>query len=94
VAQHVVPTARVDIAYTNGAGDIAWLRQGATRLRSFLLRGASGAPAVLAVGTHLTVSSAAMLVSEGTDAVQAPVVFRDEGIHNNGAPARSDLVHH
>jgi hypothetical protein len=53
------------------------MRQGATRLLSFMLRDDSHAPVVTVAGTHLTVSSAAMQVSEGTDTVQAPVVFRD-----------------
>jgi hypothetical protein len=77
VAQRVAPTARIDIAYTNDAGEIAWMRQGATRLRSFMLRGSSAAPAVTVAGTHLTISSAAIQVSEGTDTIQVPVVFRD-----------------
>jgi len=76
VAQRVMPTARIDIAYTKSDQTVAWLRQGATRLRSFMLRDDSAAPSVMIAGTHLTVSSAAMQVSEGTDTVQAPVVFR------------------
>ena len=77
VAQRVAPTARIDIAYTRPAGNMAWMRQGATRLRSFMLRDSAAVAAVTVAGTHLTVSSAAMQVSEGTDTVQAPVVFRD-----------------
>jgi hypothetical protein len=77
VAQRVVPTARIDIAYTHVDGTIDWMRQGATRLRSFMLRDDSPTPAVTIAGTHITVSSAAMQVSEGTDTVQAPVVFRN-----------------
>jgi hypothetical protein len=77
VAQRVVPTARIDVAYTKGDRTSGRMRQGATRLRSFMLRDDSPAPAVMVAGTHLTVSSAAIQVSEGTDTVQAPVVFRD-----------------
>jgi hypothetical protein len=77
VAQRVASTARIDIAYADSDGNLAWMRQGATRLRSFILRDGAAAPAVTVAGTHLTVSSAAMQVSEGTDTVQAPVVFRD-----------------
>src|SRR4029079_8002569 len=76
VAQRLTPTARIDIAYTKTDGTIDWMRQGATRLRSFILREHSAA-AVKVAGTHLTVASAAMQVSEGTNTVQAPVVFRD-----------------
>ncbi len=77
VAQRVAPTARIDIAYVNTDGNLGWMRQGATRLRSFMLRDGSAAPTVTVAGSHLTVSSTAMQVSEGTDTVQAPVVFRD-----------------
>jgi hypothetical protein len=77
VAQRVVPTARIDIAFSNTDGTQAWMRQGATRLRSFVLRDDSPLPAVMVAGTHLTVSSAAIQVSEGTDTVQVPIVFRD-----------------
>jgi hypothetical protein len=77
VAQRVAPTARIDIAYADTDGKLDWMRQGATRLRSFMLRDGSATPPVTVAGTHLTVSSAAMQVSEGADTVQAPVVFRD-----------------
>jgi hypothetical protein len=77
VAQRVVTTARIDIAYAQRDGNVAWMHRGATRLRSFMLRDGAAAPWATVVGTHLTVSSAAMQVSEGTDTVQAPVVFRD-----------------
>jgi hypothetical protein len=81
VAQPVVPTARVDIAYFDTAGRERWMRGGATRLRSFLVRDPSvplGPPRAIACGTHLTVSGGALQVSEGTDAVQAPIVFVNE----------------
>lgn len=80
VAQRLAPSARVDIAYAKPDGSIDWMRQGATRLRSFMLRDDSAElanrPAVSVAGTHLTVSSAAVQVSEGVDTVQAPVVFQ------------------
>jgi hypothetical protein len=80
VAQRLAPSARVDIAYTKADGSIDWMRQGATRLRSFMLRHASAeqtdGQGISVAGTHLTVSSAAIQVSEGTDTVQAPVVFQ------------------
>ncbi|MFL5807250.1 MAG: hypothetical protein ACJ8CR_36660 [Roseiflexaceae bacterium] len=72
VAQRVVPTARLDIAYMDERDILHWMRQGATRLRSFMLRDHG-----LVCGTHLTVASAAPHVSESTAAVQAPVVFQD-----------------
>jgi len=81
VAQRLAPSARIDIAYAKAGGSIDWLRQGATRLRSFMLRDGStehiNGPDVSVAGTHLTVSSAAIQVSEGTNTVQAPVVFQD-----------------
>jgi hypothetical protein len=76
VAQRVVPTARIDIAYMDERDALRWMCQGATRLRSFMLRDHG-----LVCGTHLTVSSTAAQVSESTVAVQAPVVFQ------NGPPA-------
>jgi hypothetical protein len=72
VAQRSVPTARVDIAYLDERDTLRWMRQGTTRLRSFLLRDYSPA-----CGTHLTVAGATPHVSESTAAVQAPVVFRN-----------------
>jgi hypothetical protein len=76
VAQRVVPSARVDIAYVDSRGETQVMEQGVTRLRTFFLR--DGAAAV-ACGSHLTVAGGTMQVSEATDAVQSPVVFRDSG---------------
>jgi hypothetical protein len=70
VAQRLVPSAQGDIDYYDRDDQGRRLSAGHTRLRSFLLRDGSD---VLAVGTHLTVSSGPQ-VSEATDAVQAPVV--------------------
>lgn len=70
VAQRLVPSARVDLDYYDARGAVGRLTGGHTRLRAFLLRDAGN---VLAAGSHLTVSAQAA-VSEGTDAVQAPVV--------------------
>jgi hypothetical protein len=75
VAQRAVPTAHVDIGYMGALDETRWMRAGTTRLRSFMLRDRRGQIAVC--GTHLTVSSATLQVSEGTDAVQAPVLFQD-----------------
>jgi hypothetical protein len=107
VAQRFTPTARLDIAYFDSLDTPRWMRQGATRLRAFMLRddrnlplspaserlrsepnlplspawergsGGEGSWNVTACGAHLTVSGGAVQVSESTDAVQAPVVFRD-----------------
>jgi hypothetical protein len=81
VAQRLVPTALVDIAYIDRHDDRQWMRQGATRLRSFILRDDSatlwGRDPVEICGSHITVSGGRMQVSESTQAVQAPVVFQD-----------------
>lgn len=74
VAQHVIPSARVDIAYVDSRSEVQMMQQGTTRLRTFFLRDGT---ATLACGSHLTVAGGTMQVSEATDAVQAPVVFRD-----------------
>jgi hypothetical protein len=73
VAQRNTPSAQLSIAYSTASGATAWMHNGTTRLRSFLLRNEAGK--VSAVGTHLTVSGGTVQVSEGTDAVQAPVSF-------------------
>src|SRR5262249_28119095 len=81
VAQRVMPSARIDIAYADADGSVGWMRQGATRLRSFILRddatGHADGRDITVAGSHVTVSSAAMQVSEGIGTVQAPVVFHD-----------------
>jgi hypothetical protein len=80
VAQRAVPTAHIDIAYIDATSALRWMRHGATRLRSFFLRDTATHPGIdraLVCGTHLTVSGGTLQVSEGTDAVQAPVVFAD-----------------
>jgi hypothetical protein len=92
VAQRFAPTARLDIAYLDGQDAPRWMRQGVTRLRVFMLRDAGNLPLspawergpggegpshITVCGAHLTVSGGAVQVSESTDAVQAPVVFRD-----------------
>lgn len=74
VAQRLTPSARVDVAYADTADRVRWMRGGVTRLRSFFLRNPDGGPARVC-GSHLTVSGGSMQVSEGVDAVQAPVVF-------------------
>jgi len=73
VAQHLVPSAQIEIDYYDAADQICRLSPGHTRLRSFLLRDDKS---VAAVGTHLTVS-AGPRVSEATDAVQGPIVFKE-----------------
>jgi hypothetical protein len=73
-AQRAAPTATLDMNYFDAHGDVHTLR-GPSRLRSFFVRDEDGANAA-ACGTHLTVSSSAGSVSESTDSVQAPVVFR------------------
>jgi hypothetical protein len=92
VAQRFTPSARLDITYFDGHDTPRLMRQGATRLRAFMLRDARNLPLapvwerglggeghfhVTVCGVHLTVSGGAVQVSESTDAVQAPVVFRE-----------------
>jgi hypothetical protein len=72
VAQRFTPSARLDVAYFDGQDTPRLMRQGATRLRAFMLRGELSATVC---GVHLTVSGGAVQVSESTNAVQAPVVF-------------------
>lgn len=89
VAQRLTPTAQVDIEFVDASGAVQTLRNGFTRLRTFLLRGGPPSPAravralergsggeVATVGSHLTLSGGSMQVSESTDSVQAPVIFR------------------
>lgn len=72
VAQRLMPSVQVDMAYLDSQDQVQPLERGHTRLRVFLLRNGGGA---IAAGAHLTVSGGALQVSEATDAVQAPVVF-------------------
>ncbi|HXV42995.1 MAG TPA: hypothetical protein VEC96_08020, partial [Anaerolineae bacterium] len=74
VAQRLVPSAQIDIAYTDAHNETQMMRQGTTRLRTFFLRRDAE---TVACGSHLTVSGGTIQVSEATDAVQAPVVFQD-----------------
>jgi hypothetical protein len=81
VAQRAIPTAHIDIAYIDAGNVLRWMRQGTTRLRSFFLRDtthSSGIDRAIVCGTHLTISGGTLRVSEGTAAVQAPVVFVNE----------------
>ncbi|GAB4422189.1 MAG: hypothetical protein Fur0044_20020 [Anaerolineae bacterium] len=74
VAQRLVPSAQIDLAYLDAANEVRLMRQGTTRLRVFFLRRRAE---TIVCGPHLTVSGGTMQVSEATDAIQAPVVFRD-----------------
>ena len=79
VVQRAAPSIQVDIAYSDAQEKVGWLRQGTTRLRSFMLRNgtsqSSDERTGLVGGSHITVSGGAMQVSESTDAVQAPVIY-------------------
>lgn len=75
VAQRITPSRRVDIDYLDAQGNTQTLLDSSTRLRVFFVRSGS---AVTACGAHLTASGVTMQVSEATDAVQAPVVFRGD----------------
>lgn len=72
VAQRLIPSVQVDIAYLDGQEQSQWLHNGHTRLRVFFLRHAGR---TTAAGAHLTVSSGTQQVSEATDAIQTPVFF-------------------
>lgn len=74
VAQRVIPSAQIDIAYVDTDETVRMMQKGTTRLRTFFLR---DNPNAVSCGAHLTVSDGTMPVSEATDAVQAPVVFQD-----------------
>lgn len=80
VAQPFVPSLAVDIDYVTADDTVQTLHQGATRLRSFLLREADGRATVC--GAHLTVTSRGPQVSEATDSVQAPVIFTTQPQQN------------
>lgn len=72
VAQRLMPSVQVDIAYLDRQDQPQWLSDGHTRLRAFFLRVGGQ---TTAAGAHVTVSGGARQVSEATDAVQAPIVF-------------------
>lgn len=74
VAQRIVPSAQLDLAYLDPTNKVKLMRQGTTRLRVFFLR---HEPEIIVCGPHLTASGGTMQVSEATDAIQAPVVFKD-----------------
>jgi hypothetical protein len=76
VAQRMTPSVRVDLAYFDDAGEVSWLRQGSTRLRSFFMRNPEELGHVQVGGTHITVVADGVKVAESVMAVQVPVVFR------------------
>ena len=79
VAQRAIPTARVNLHYLDARDNIQLLRDGHTRLRVFFLRdepsSTSSSCQTIACGSHITVSEGKAGVSEGLNAVQAPIVF-------------------
>lgn len=75
VAQRVSPSQQVDIDFYAG-DDRKTLRNGTTRLRSFMFRDVTSGGITIA-GSHLTISGGTMQVSEGSGAVQTPIVFAD-----------------
>lgn len=80
VAQRTAPSLQMDIAYGDVQDQLCWMRQGTTRLRSFMLRKpatqADHPDSIFVGGSHITVSGGALQVSESTDAVQAPVIYQ------------------
>jgi hypothetical protein len=84
VAQRVVPSARVDIAYLDADNEVRVMQQGTTRLRTFFLR--HDDRQAIACGSHLTVSGGTMQVSEATDAVQAPLMYQNQTSGKGGWP--------
>jgi uncharacterized circularly permuted ATP-grasp superfamily protein len=72
VAQRLVPSLQQDIAYLNSREQVRWLRDGQTRLRAFFLRHQGE---VRVSGAHVTLTGSGIRVSEGREAVQAPVLF-------------------
>jgi hypothetical protein len=79
VAQRATPTARIDLCYYDQEGNKQQLHDGHTRLRTFFLRDSLKADPFLSrttsCGSHITVVAGDGLVSEGMNAIQAPVVF-------------------
>jgi hypothetical protein len=76
VAQRLAPSARIDIAYLGSDNQPHWMRQGFTRLRSFLLRDPRQPASVRVGGSHLTVVAATAKVAESLSSVQAPIIFQ------------------
>ncbi len=72
VAQRFVPSLAVDIDYLDHANQPVRLHDVGTRLRTFFLRHGDE---VSSCGAHITCGPGRNRVSEGTDAVQAPVQF-------------------
>jgi hypothetical protein len=76
VAQRATPSAALDIAYHDPNQGKRLMADGRSRLRVFLLRsGCLAADRAHICGAHLTVSAGGLCVAEGTDTVQAPVIF-------------------
>lgn len=79
VAQRAVPTARINLHYLDARDRIRLLPDGHTRLRVFFLRDEPSSTysscRTIACGSHITVSEGKAGVSEGLNAVQAPIVF-------------------
>lgn len=73
VAQHLAPSAQLDVTYYDESGEERFLQGATTRLRSFLMRDANGR--VDALGTHLTAAAGGMAVAESVAAVQTPIRF-------------------
>ena len=72
VAQRLTPSQRITMRYQAADGTESTLDAGASRLRCFFVRDAQN---IHACGAHVTLSNAAVRVSEGTESVQAPVRF-------------------
>ena len=71
VAQRAVPSLREDVEWLDLDGSTHTAVEAVSRLRTFLLRDGGTA---IACGSHLT-WSASSRVSEGEEAIQAPVAF-------------------
>ena len=74
VAQRLTVSQQLTIDYYRPDGSIGTLYDGFTRLRTFFLRHRKGEESTHC-GSHLTVTSGTMQVSEASDAVQTPVLF-------------------
>lgn len=82
VAQRLTPSAKVNIHYYDQENQERLLSAGNSRLRAFFLRRKARdirqRPKTRTCGTHITVTTNSVKVSEGLAAVQAPVVFAQE----------------
>ena len=86
VAQRAIPSAQMDIADWDAQGQPQQMRQGTTRLRTFLLRQPPSAASQLSTsgvgGSHITISGGTMQVSEIQTRCRHRLVFCNTILQN------------